>query len=73
MAEPCSPHLKKGKHYLSAASLRAAGVGERRRGPEELAPAEAGGHATTNVVLVTFVETNVARLPGRNTGKPVVK
>ncbi len=36
------------------------------QGPEELAPAEAGGHATANVVLATFAETKVARPPGRN-------
>jgi len=62
----------------SSASLRAAGpvlskaegVGEPRRGPEELAPAEAGGHATANMVLATFAETKVARLPGRNPASP---
>jgi len=51
---------------LSAASLRAAGVGEPRRAPEELAPAEAGGHATANMVLGPFAETKVAHPPGRN-------
>ena len=66
VAEQCSRPRKTGAYCLSEASLCAAGVGEPRRGPEELAPAEAGGHATANMVLATFAETKVARLPGRN-------
>ncbi len=48
VAEQCSRHRGKGAHCLSVASLRAAGVGEPHRCPEELAPAEAGGHSTAN-------------------------
>jgi len=64
MAEPCSRYRKKGGHCLSAASLHAAGVGEPRRAPEELAPAEAGGQATATMVLATFAETKAARRSG---------
>jgi hypothetical protein len=34
VAKPCSQRRKQGAHCLSAASLRAAGVGEPRRAPE---------------------------------------
>jgi len=34
VVEQCSRHREKGAHCLSAASLRAAGVGEPRRKPE---------------------------------------
>ena len=69
----------KGAHCLSpstwrrvdSASLRAAGVGEPRRAPEELAPAEAGGPATANMVLGPFAETKGPRLPGRNPASPI--
>ena len=79
MAEQCSQLRKKGAHCLSVADFRAAEVGNPRRAAEELAPAEAGGHATANMVLATFAETKVARLPGRNPANtkvhldPVVK
>jgi len=74
VAEQCSRHRIKGAHGLSpsinlrtsSASLRAAGVGELHRKPEELAPAEAGGHSTANMVLPTFAKTKVGRLPWRN-------
>jgi len=46
--------------------LRAAGGSEPRTAPEELAPAEAGGHATANMDLGHFAETKRPRLPGRN-------
>ena len=53
-----------GAHCLSVASLRTAGVGEPRRAPKELAPAEAGGHATANMVLGPFAETKGPRRLG---------
>jgi len=37
------------------------GVGEPRRNPKELAPAEAGGQDTANMVLVPFAETKGTR------------
>ena len=43
------------------------------KGPEELAPAEAGGHATTCMVLATFAEKKVARRPGRDQALPNAK
>jgi hypothetical protein len=64
MAEQCSGLREKGAHCLSVASLRVAGVGEPRRAPEELAPAEAGGHATANMVLGPFAETKGPRRMG---------
>ena len=59
------PISEEGAHCLSpsswlrtgSASLRAAEVGKGRRAPEELAPAEAGGHATATMVLGPFAET----------------
>jgi len=70
VAEQCGRRREQGAHCLSAASLCAAGVGEPRREPEELAPAEAGGQGTTNMVLPTFAETKEGRLPGRNPAIP---
>ena len=65
LAEQCSRLRKKCSHCLSAASLRTAGVGELRRAPEELAPAEAGGHATANMLLSPVAKPKWPRLPGR--------
>jgi len=88
-AEQCSQHRGRGAHCLnpsgslrtSSASLRdagpvlnkAEGVGEPRRAPVELAPAEAGGHATAYMVLATFTETTVAWRPGRDQALPHAK
>ena len=58
LAAQCSRHREEGAQCLSAASLRAAGVGEPRGHPK--------GQATANMVLATFAETKVARPPGRN-------
>ena len=75
MTEPCNRHRRKDGQCVSpstrqrtgSASLRAAGVGELRRVPEDLAPAEAGGHATANMVLGPFPETKGSR---RSRAKP---
>ncbi len=73
-AEQCSQARIRGAHCLSpskrvrpsSASLRTAGVGEPRKEPAELALVEAGGHITANMVLPTFAERKVGRLPGRD-------
>ena len=57
VAEPCSRHQEKGAHCLSVANLRAAGVGEPRKGPEG---PQHGQHGFAH-----FAETKVGRLPGR--------
>ena len=66
MAEQCNRYRRKGGHCLSAASVRTAGVGEPRKAPKELAPAEAGGCATANMVLSPFAETKGLRPTGRD-------
>ncbi len=48
VAEQYSRTREEGGHCLSGASLHAAEFGEPRREPEELAPAEAGGHDKVN-------------------------
>ncbi len=45
----------------------------RTAAPVELAPAEAGGHATTCMLLATFAEIKVARRPGRDQALPNAK